>query len=76
MTYLTERPTRLLRQTNESRCATCPPDRICAWACVQGAGVEDIVIGAMLEQSQSWALQTSEPETAAAQQALWETYNS
>jgi hypothetical protein len=71
-----EHPPRLLCRASESRCASCPPDRVCAWACIQGTGVEDIVIGAMLEQSQNWPLRSSDPECTAAQQALWETYNS
>jgi hypothetical protein len=67
-----EQPTRLLTRANEARCQNCPPDRVCAWACVQGAGIEDILIGAVLEQSQSWALQNSEPAIP----ALWEAFNS
>jgi len=67
---------RLLARSSECRCENCPPDRVCAWACVQGTSYADIVIGAMLEESQSWALQ---PPTEAAQdtvqQALWETFN-
>lgn len=76
MTQPIERQPRLLYRASESRCASCPPDRVCAWACIQGTGVEDIVIGAMLEQSQNWTLRTSDPESATVQQALWDTYNS
>ncbi|NLF76003.1 MAG: hypothetical protein GX573_09915 [Chloroflexi bacterium] len=72
----TERPTRLLCRASETRCASCPPDRVCAWACVQGTSVEDIIIGAMLEQGLDWALRTSDAECATAHQALWETFNS
>jgi hypothetical protein len=68
-------PARLLTHATESRCACCPPDRVCAWACVQGAGIEDIVIGAVLEQSQDWALERRDPGQEAVHQALWETYN-
>lgn len=68
-----EQSARLLTRANECRCQNCPPDRVCAWACVQGAGTEDILIGAVLEQSRSWALQASE---STEQQVLWEMFNS
>lgn len=68
-------PIRLLTRANENRCQHCPPERICAWACVQGAGFEDIVIGAMLERGDSWALRYAQPDAHAAQQAMWELYN-
>ncbi len=59
-----------------ARCEQCPPDRVCAWCCEQGAGVEDILIGAVLARSSGWALK---PEcasaTGAVSRALWETYN-
>jgi hypothetical protein len=74
MTSKNEQPIHLLVRATESRCQNCPPDRVCAWACVQGAGVEDIMIGAVLEQSQSWALNSSEAETVG--QNLWEVFNS
>lgn len=64
-------PARLLTRASESRCKHCPPDRVCAWDCVQGAGYEDIVIGAVLEQSKSWALEQPDPVC----RALWDTYN-
>lgn len=67
---------RLLARATASRCTQCPPDRVCAWACVQGMNVEDIVIGAMLERGDDWAFQ---PVTEAGQEAnkdaLWDVYN-
>ncbi|NDJ76027.1 MAG: hypothetical protein GYB65_07190 [Chloroflexi bacterium] len=65
---------RLLTRMSESRCKDCPPDRVCAWGCIQGAGTADILIGAVLEQSQSWATETTEPSPES--QALWDTFNS
>ena len=75
MTSQPQPPVRLLTRANECRCENCPPDRVCAWACVQGTNTADIVIGAVLEQSLDWALEptTAEPETT--RQALWDTFN-
>ncbi|MBI5957275.1 MAG: hypothetical protein HY866_00975 [Chloroflexi bacterium] len=64
----------LLTHATESRCACCPPDRVCAWACVQGTGIEDIVIGAMLEQTLDWAQENTEPGQETIHRALMETY--
>jgi hypothetical protein len=75
MTPQNERPVRLLIRPSESRCQRCPPDRVCAWACAQGAGIEDILIGAVLEQSRSWALESAEPAVKATDQALWDLFN-
>ena len=67
---------RLKLRATDAQCAQCPPDRVCAWSCVQGAGVTDIVIGAMLEQSDGWAFEGADaPEIAAPARALWETFN-
>ncbi len=66
---------RLLTRASEERCKHCPPDRVCAWDCVQGAGITDIVIGAMLEQSDSWALRQAPADQGAVEQALWELFN-
>jgi hypothetical protein len=75
MTAQTEQPIRLLSRASESRCAHCPPERVCAWACIQGAGVEDILIGAVLEQSQSWALDCTALESEEVEPALWDAFN-
>lgn len=66
---------RLKKHATASRCAQCPPERVCAWDCVQGASDADILVGAVLEQSQSWALEHTEPGQEAANQALWDTFN-
>lgn len=77
MSSATTHSTRLLPRSTESRCRTCPPERVCAWDCVQGAGAADIVTGAALEQSANWALDsTTPPGTGAISRALWEVYNS
>ncbi len=71
-----EQPFRLKTCSSATRCAQCPPDRVCAWACVQGAGYTDILIGAVLEQSDSWALQDAvDPGLEPTNQALWESFN-
>ncbi|MEP0762121.1 MAG: hypothetical protein HRF48_05215 [Chloroflexota bacterium] len=75
MTSQAPHPPRLLERASDCRCAHCPPERVCAWSCVQGLSPFDIVIGAALEQSDSWALQTPAPGQEAVHQALWETYN-
>jgi hypothetical protein len=33
---------------NPARCASCPPDRVCAWSCEQGLSIPDIEVGAQL----------------------------
>lgn len=65
----------LLQHANESRCQHCPPDRICAWACVQGTGIADIVVGAVLEQSMHQVTARTEPGEAFINRALMDTYN-
>lgn len=71
-----EQPFRLKMRPSEACCAQCPPDRVCAWACVQGAGYPDIVVGAMLEQGESWVLRdVVDPALEAINQALWESFN-
>jgi hypothetical protein len=59
------------------RCLECPPERICAWACVQGASVEEIVVGAMLtlEDRASPALPFHEPDIQPITEAIWDSYN-
>jgi hypothetical protein len=74
-----EHSARLLSRMNAYRCGDCPPERVCAWDCIQGAGVEDIMIGAVLEQGQSWALEAGtphrEPGQEATNRALWDIFN-
>jgi len=71
----TQSPVRLLDHPSECRCENCPPERVCAWACVQGMNIEDIIIGAMLEDSTNWAFQTERPEAEPVRQALWNSFN-
>lgn len=75
MATQTQSFTRLLDHASERRCQNCPPDRVCAWACVQGMNVEDIIIGALLENSPSWVFQTKYPEAEPIHQALWDSFN-
>ena len=60
-------------------CRNCPPERVCAWACVQGAGLEDIVIGAVMEQVLCWSPPEAEaeiePEIESTDPALWDSFN-
>jgi hypothetical protein len=58
-------------------CASCPPDRICAWSCLQGIGISDAVVGAALLLDGRLNPQPDEPEPAeeAAQDALWDSFN-
>lgn len=67
---------RLLTRATASRCDNCPPDRVCAWGCVQGMNQADIVVGAWLEQSRSWAFQSETPAPDPALHAIMESFNS
>lgn len=75
MTARTKSSPRLLERANEARCAQCPPERVCAWGCVQGTNRADVVTGAALEQSDSWALRSAVTGLVAVRQALWGAYN-
>jgi hypothetical protein len=58
------------------RCAECPPDQVCAWACQQGWGMHEIAIEAQLVAE--GVLPPPVDPTEAAQcvrQAMWESYN-
>ncbi|MBN1966309.1 MAG: hypothetical protein JW910_16795 [Anaerolineae bacterium] len=73
---MTEHPTaniRLLTRASDHRCQNCPPDRVCAWGCIQGAGMMDIVIGAGLVLDGRDRL--PEPGAATGQNALMQAYN-
>lgn len=64
---------RIQATASRSQCDGCPPERVCAWACVQGRGVEEIVIGAAL------AREDTLDRVAAGRSgcdALWDRYNS
>ncbi len=55
-------------------CECCPPERACAWACLQGAGVEEIVIGAALAlEGVPGAAVT--PGADPAHAAMWDSFN-
>jgi hypothetical protein len=43
---------------------------------VQGTSFPDIVIGAALEQSHSWASELPDEKMDAPEQALWDAFNS
>jgi len=66
---------RLLDRASESRCNRCPPERMCAWACVQGTSVPDRLIGAVLEQNPNWALEPVTIVPSDEAQALWDLFN-
>lgn len=66
---------RLRTTASRYQCACCPPQRVCAWDCVQGAAVPDILYGAVLALEGvslgTGGMRGSEPTHA----ALWECYN-
>ena len=67
---------RLQTRARACRCRDCPPDRVCAWDCVQGMNTADIVIGATLALERQ--VITSEPEEEEDEfvfEGLWRTYN-
>ncbi len=55
------------------QCRTCPPGRVCAQNCIQGASVADIIVGASLALGSS--THAAEMEQAGTRQALWNLYN-
>lgn len=63
----------LLSRVSAFQCRACPPSRVCAWDCAQGANVADIVVKASLATSRAAA--TDEPGQSAARQGLWNRYN-
>ncbi|HML22625.1 MAG TPA: hypothetical protein PKD09_13315 [Aggregatilinea sp.] len=66
-----------LPRSDEARCRICPPERVCAWDCIQGANAEEIVINSLLEQRASSAPDIATPSgTDDTSRALWEVYNS
>lgn len=69
-------PVRLLARASAYRCATCPPERVCAWACIQGAGMEDIVAGAALaERLGPLPTGPQVEDITSVRLCLWERYN-
>jgi len=58
------------------RCAHCPPDRVCAWACEQGWGVHEIAVHTNLIQNGVLAPPADpEEDIASVRQGIWEGYN-
>lgn len=57
----------------QDRCDVCPPERVCAWACEQGQGMLEIMMGeALAEQARlAWPIAV---DLDPAQQALYEAY--
>ena len=67
---------RVLTRASAIRCQSCPPERVCAWACVQGAGMEEIVVGAALAERLAALQPEPRPEDIGfASAGIWECYN-
>jgi len=76
MTELKELTLRIRTTASCYQCDACPPDRVCAWACLQGASPEDIVIAAslVLDGVPGWytpVVEGAEPT----HDALWGSFN-
>ncbi len=68
-------PSRLRTTASAFKCDCCPPDRVCAWACLQGAGIEEIIIGAALALEGVPGRALAEPGVEATSTALWDSFN-
>jgi hypothetical protein len=68
-------PYRIRTTASRYQCDCCPPDRVCAWACVQGAGVMDIIAGASLALEGVPDGTHAAPEPPGCDPALWDCYN-
>lgn len=55
-------------------CDDCPPERVCAWGCVQGAGIEEAIIGAALALEGAPGVPFS-PGSEPTRAALWDSFN-
>ena len=58
---------------DQSRCADCPPERVCAWDCEQGQGVLEIMMGEALAVEARQPIGT-EPDVEQIERALYEIY--
>lgn len=76
MSQRREPVTKLRLTASRYTCADCPPERVCAWGCLQGAGVAEIVIGAALalDGLPDPGLPPS-PGEEHTRRALWESFN-
>lgn len=58
------------------RCAECPPDKVCAWACEQGWGMHEIAIENQLIADGVLPPQPDPTEDVqCVRQAMWDRYN-
>lgn len=60
-------------RASAARCATCPPERVCAWDCEQGLSIPDIMNGVTLLLEGK--LNRAEPAPVPADRAIWQRYN-
>jgi hypothetical protein len=67
---------RILTAASQFRCDRCPPERVCAWGCLQGAGIEEIVIGAALVLENAPGPAWTDQGLLPSQEALWDSFNS
>ena len=74
MNHLPNTTTRIRTTASQSCCDDCPPERVCAWGCVQGAGIEDAIIGAALALEGSPGVQF-DPGSEPTRAALWDSFN-
>lgn len=66
---------RLRTTASHYRCKNCSPERVCAWACIQGASKADIAIGAALALEGSPGVLLPDLGVEPSRGALWISYN-
>lgn len=69
----TQYASRAIAPVDQAHCDDCPPERVCAWACEQGQGVLEILMGEALADDARRPIQT-EPDVAVIERALYEIY--
>jgi hypothetical protein len=70
-------PTEIPTCVDPARCAVCPPDRVCAWACEQGWGVNDILVEiTLIEAGKLPPPESVDEAVQCVRQAMWERFNS
>jgi hypothetical protein len=69
--------TMLKTRASAAQCANCPPARVCAWSCVQGANMEEVAAGAylMAEGRLNPVAPRPSPEVQAVADELFENYD-